>query len=245
VRGTVTTVAVVCAALALGACGGDSKRQDANEERRDYKVAVVTAEFPEQQKLAKRSEMEIAVKNVDTAVIPDVAITVKSFDTKNVDKSDTENSAVSVQPQRADPRTAIFVVNQSPVEFSQELGKGDSSLVDREVDPPRGTDNAGSAYVDTYALGSLKPGETKIFRWDVTAVVAGPFKLDYRVEAGFDGKAKAVLEDGGIPKGVFEGVIDNRAPEGDVDFDDGTTILRDNEAVGPKPPDTSNGPNDD
>jgi len=232
--------------LALGACGGDSKRQDANEQRADYKVAVLQAVFPEEQKLAKRSVMEITVKNVDTKSIPDIAITVKSFDTKGVDESDTDNAAVSVQPQRADPREAVFVVNQSPVEFTQDIGGGDPSLVDREVDPPRGTDNAGSAYVDTYALGGLAPGQTKTFRWDVTAVMAGPFKLDYRVEAGFDGKAKAVLDDGGIPKGVFEGVISDRAPEGDVDFDDGKTIIRDNkEKIGPRPPDRSNGPNDD
>jgi len=48
-----------------------------------------------------------------------------------------------------------------------------------------------TAYVGTWALGPLKPGEQKTFRWDVTAVRAGPYEITYEVAAGLDGKAKA------------------------------------------------------
>ncbi len=59
---------------------------------------------------------------------------------------------------------------------------------------PKGCD---TAYVDTWACGPLKPGREKTFRWSVTAVKAGPFKLDWRVAAGLNGKARAVSVSGG------------------------------------------------
>lgn len=231
------------AATAVGGCGGGQKRQDADEPAGQFKVKVLEARFPERQKLAKRSEMRIVVKNVGDRTIPDLSVTVKSFDRKERD-ADEENRAVSAQPQLADPRSPVFIVNKSPVEYTQDLGAGESSLVDREVDPPRGTEASGS-YVDTYSLGPARPGETKEFRWSVTASVAGPFKLRYRVNAGLDGRARALLAGGGTPAGDFSGTIEDRRFDADVDFEDGRTIVREGERIGPKPPDRSNGPNDD
>ena len=236
-------VAALATATALGGCGGGQKRQDADEPAGQFKVKVVEARFPERQKLAKRSEMLIVVRNVDDRTIPDLSVTVKSFDRKERD-ADEENRAVSAQPQLADPRYPVFIVNKSPVEYTQDLGAGEPSLVDREVDPPRGTEASGS-YVDTYSLGPAGPGETKEFRWSVTASVAGPFKLRYRVNAGLDGRARAVLAAGGSPTGEFTGAIEDRRFDADVDFDDGRTIVREGERLGPKPPDRSKGPNDD
>jgi hypothetical protein len=177
---------IACAALIAG-CGGGGPRQDANEPSGDFKVQVVAAKFPDHQSLAKRSTMVIAVKNVDTRTIPNVAVTVNSFDqTKN-------------DPSLADPRRPQFIVNTGP----------------------RGGD---TAYVGTSALGPLQPGETKTFRWDVTAVVAGKYRLKYAIAAGLNGKARAVLSSGGTPTGVFEGTISNKAPQAKV-ADDGHTIV--------------------
>ncbi len=55
----------------------------------------------------------------------------------------------------------------------------------------------------TSALGPLKPGQTKTFKWDVTAVVAGKYSLKYAIAAGLNGKAKAVLAGGGAPTRPF------------------------------------------
>jgi hypothetical protein len=132
--------------------------------------------------------MVIAVKNVDSKTIPNVAVTVKSFDKR------------SAATGLADPRRPLFVVNKGP------LG-GDT------------------AYVDTAALGPLKPGQTKTFSWDVTAVVAGPYTLRYAVAAGLNGKAKAVLAGGGAPTGSFSGSISSKAPQAHV-ADDGKTIVK-------------------
>jgi hypothetical protein len=178
--------ALACVVLMAG-CGGGGERQDADEQSGDYKVQVVEAKFPDHQSLAKRSTMTITVKNVDSKTIPNVAVTVKSFDqTKN-------------DPTLADPRRPQFIVNKGPA-------GGDT------------------AYVGTSALGPLKPGETKTFTWDVTAVVAGKYSLKYAIAAGLNGKAKAILASGGTPRGEFTGTISSRAPSAKV-ADDGKTVV--------------------
>ena len=178
--------ALACVVFVAG-CGGGGERQDADEQSGDYKVQVVEAKFPDHQSLAKRSTMTITVKNVDSKTIPNVAVTVKSFDqTKN-------------DPTLSDPRRPQFIVNRGP-------SGGDT------------------AYVGTSALGPLKPGETKTFKWDVTAVVAGKYSLKYAVAAGLDGKARAILAGGGTPKGIFTGTISNKAPAAKV-ADDGKTVV--------------------
>jgi hypothetical protein len=181
------TPVVIASAVAIAGCGGGGPRQDADEPSGNYKVQVVEATFPDHQALAKRSVMTITVKNVDTKTIPNIAVTVKSFDQLKND------------PSLADPRRPQFVVNTGP----------------------RGGD---TAYVGTSALGPLKPGQTKTFNWDVTAVVAGKYSLKYAVSAGLDGKAKAVLAGGGTPRGEFTGTISNKAPQAKV-ADDGKTVV--------------------
>jgi hypothetical protein len=185
-RRSALAIPVLVGMLASG-CGGGGARQDANEPTGTYKIQVVEAKFADHQSLAKRSTMTITVKNVDSKTIPNVAVTVKSFDqTKN-------------DPTLSDPRRPQFIVNKGPA-------GGDT------------------AYVGTSALGPLKPGETKTFKWDVTAVVAGKYSLKYAVAAGLNGKARAILASGGQPRGVFSGTISNKAPDAKV-ADDGKTVV--------------------
>jgi hypothetical protein len=181
--------AVIAAAFLIAGCGG-GESQDADEPEGDFRVEVVNASFPEEQKLAKRSTMEITLKNVDQRTIPNVAVTVKSFDRKKEDED------------LADPSRPVFVVN-------------------------RGPQGGETAFVDTYALGPLRAGEEKTFSWNVTAVQAGPYKLDWSVAAGLHGKAKAVDADGrGAPRGTFSGRIDDEPPDTRV-ADDGRTVVPD------------------
>jgi hypothetical protein len=186
-RHRLVPIALVCAAVVASGCGGGGPRQDASEPSGNYKVQVLAAEFPAKQSLAKRSIMTITVKNIDTKTIPNVAVTVKSFDTR---KSD---------PSLADPTRPQFVVNTGP---------------------PGGD----TAYVGTSALGPLKPGEIRTFRWDVTAVVAGRYTLRYAVAAGLNGKARAVLAGGGSPSGAFSGNVSAKAPQAHVG-EDGKTVV--------------------
>ena len=199
-RGRFAFIAIAVSAVAIAGCGGDD-RQDENEPEGDFKVEVVSASFPEEQKLAKRSELEIVVRNADTKEIPNIAVTLKGLDKRKDD------------PDLADQRRPVFVVNGQFKEFG--------NIEDAQAKTPNGVENP--TYVDTWSLGPLKPGESKSFKWDVTAVQAGPYELNYAVAAGLDGKAKAVDTAGQPITGVFSGTISDVAPQTRI-ADDGKTI---------------------
>lgn len=112
-------------------------------------------------------------------------------------------------------------------ERESEVSPGRNSLKDSHTLPDEETGAATGddpTYVDTYTLGPLGPGETKTFRWAVTAVEPGPFNLRWRVEAGLHGKAKAILPGGGVPQGRFAGRVSNVAPDATVDFEGGRRV---------------------
>jgi hypothetical protein len=200
-RGSRGAFLACASALALTGCGG-GERQDEDEPEGRFRVQVVRAEFPEQQKLAKRSILEIAVKNVDRKRIRNVAVTLKGLDRRKED------------PDLADPERPIFVINGRRREFG--------NIPDAQAAAPAGQERP--AYVDTWSLGTLAPGDTKVFRWDLTAVQAGPYRLSYLVSAGLDGKAVAVLPSGQRPEGVFTGNIEGEAPQARI-AEDGKTVI--------------------
>jgi hypothetical protein len=189
------------AAAALAACGG-GERQDADEPEGTFEVEVVEARFPSEQKLAKRSELRISVRNAGSETIPNVAVTVKGFEHQEADQ------------RLADPNRPTFVINGEPASIG--------GLPESRPRAPRGGD---TSYVGTWALGQLAPGKTKTFTWDVTAVHPGPYRVEYRVAAGLDGKAKAVLAGGAPPRGVFTGTVEDEPPDSRVG-EDGRTVIR-------------------
>jgi hypothetical protein len=105
---------------------------------------------------------------------------------KNVDTTTVPNMAVTVDGfdtrkedvRLSDPRRPIWVINSPP-------------------------DNATTAYTNTWAIGPVPAGQTRTLVWNVAAVRAGTYTVRFRVGAGLDGKAKARLPDGSIPKGSF------------------------------------------
>jgi hypothetical protein len=188
------------AALGLAACG--QPRQDEDEPTGNYHVSA-KASFPGDQKLAQRSEVVIKVRNEENRkTIPDVAVTLRGFDTK------TKQSDV------ADPNRPIFVINGHPAKVG--------GFPESKEDVPEGST---TSYVNTWALGPLKPGKTKVFKWSVTAVKAGPYSLRYRIAAGLNGKAKAVAVGGGPVRGGFKGKVSDTPPQTRVS-DDGKTVVR-------------------
>jgi hypothetical protein len=193
-------VATVCL-LAIAGCGG-GERQDENEREGNFPVEVVDAKFPESQKLAKSSDLVVTVRNAGKATIPNIAMTVNGFDERKTD------------PDLADPNRPVFALNGVQVEIAGFPEAKDAA--------PRGCD---TAYVNTWACGPLRPNQQKTFRWSVTAVQAGDFKVSWRVAAGLDGKAKAVAMGGGpAPRGSFSGKVSDAAPDVRV-ADDGKTIV--------------------
>jgi hypothetical protein len=187
--------------LALAGCGG-GQRQDENGPSGNFPVEVVKASFPEKQRLAKSSDLVLTVRNAGRETIPDIAMTVNGFDKR------------SSNPDLADPERPVFAINGVHVTIAGFPEAKDAS--------PRGCD---TAYVNTWACGPLKPNQMKTFKWSVTAVKAGNYRIQWRVAAGLNGKAKAVAEGGGpAPSGQFAGTISDKAPTVRV-ADDGHTIV--------------------
>jgi hypothetical protein len=196
-------------AFAVAGCGGE-KQQDAQEPSGNFPVKVVSASFPQKQSLAKDSTMEIVVQNAGQQKIPTISVTVKCG--KGLGGS--FQTAVSEQGNNADPQRPQFVVNKIPTATTRVNPPLDPAPLERS-----------SAYVDTYPLGPLAPGRSATFRWDVSAVKAGPYRLCWRVNAGLYDKAKAVPSAGGGPiAGEFAGVVSNRAPKAIIG-DDGRTVI--------------------
>lgn len=201
---------------ALAGCGSQVVKgdpQDRSEPVGNFPIRVQSATFPGGQKLAKDSSMQIVVENAGQKRIPDVNVTVKcgkglggSFMT-TVDESDV-----------ADPERPQFIVNKIPTRTERVNPPLDPAPLERS-----------SAFVDTYPLGPLDPGRTATFRWDVTAVKAGPYRLCWRVNAGLYGKAKAVASsDSELPiSGEFKGAVSNKPPKADI-AGDGHTVIESN-----------------
>ena len=165
------------AGFVAAGCGG-GERQDADEPSGTFPVDVVKATFPTKQRLAETSELQIAVRNAGDKAVPNVAVTVES------DEADQTAAAAafaeaSDQPGLADPSRPVWVLDTGP--------------------------HGGiTAYVNTWALGPLEPNQTKTFVWRVTAVKSGVHAIKYKVAAGLDGKAKAVVAGGNEePTGSF------------------------------------------
>jgi hypothetical protein len=192
---------VACALVAVAGCGG-GERQDENEAEGSFPVEVVSAEFPEEQKLAKSSDLLVTVRNAGGKTIPNIAMTVEGFDERKGD------------PELADPSRPVFALNGVQVEIA--------GFPEAKEAAPRGCD---TAYVNTWACGPLRPNEQKTFRWSVTAVKAGNFDIEWKVAAGLDGKARAVAPGGGpAPRGKFAGSISDEPPDSRV-ADDGKTVV--------------------
>jgi hypothetical protein len=169
--------ALALAGVVVAGCGG-GERQDSNEPSGTFPVDVVKATFPTQQRLAESTQLQIAVRNTGNKTVPNVAVTVES-DEANQTAASAAFAEASEQPGLADPSRPVWVLN---------------------VGPRGGV----TAYTNTWALGQLRPNQTKTFVWHVTAVKAGVHAIKYKVAAGLDGKAKAVLAGGNEePTGTF------------------------------------------
>ena len=185
-------------------------RQDKDEPKGNFPVAVEDASFPLKQDLAESSTMKLVVRNAGNQRIPNIAVTVQCAGSKNGQNGSFDRQIAGTQ--QADKNRPNFVVDRIP---------GSARPASRQqLDPLERS----SAYVNTYPLGPLAPNRTATFEWSVTAVRAGDFRLCYRVSAGLDGKAKAVPASGSLPIAEeWNGVVSRAAPKTGV-ADDGKTI---------------------
>jgi hypothetical protein len=216
--------------IAVAGCGSGT-RQDADEPKGNFPVQIIDASFPESQSLAKTSNMTIVVRNPGPKTIPVVSVTVKCASAKGGSGGSPSGAGSTggfsyrtTYPGVADPARPRFIVNRVPTRTPRQYDRGRLDPLERS-----------SSYVDTFPLGSLAAGRSVTFRWNVTAVKAGPFRICYRVNAGLDGKAKAVpaRSDEAID-GEFTGVVDQKPAQAHIGPDDKTVV--EGEAGGPSGP---------
>jgi hypothetical protein len=177
---TIGAAMVACGALVSG-CGGGSE-QNAHEAKRTYAMKVLSASFPAKQAVARPAQLVISVRNTPGHVVPDVAVTVDSF------------NYTATTPELAANKRPIWAI---------ERGPGTSAALpvqSQEVSPPGGGQ---TAYVNTWALGPLAAGRTQTFIWRVVPVKPGAHTVRYAIAAGLGGHARAALSSGAAVQGQF------------------------------------------
>ncbi|MEJ7785388.1 MAG: hypothetical protein WKF96_11330 [Solirubrobacteraceae bacterium] len=98
-----TATGLCAVAVLVAGCGGGT-RQDAEEPSGTFEVEVVSAKFPEQQKLARQERLVLEVRNADTKTIPNVAVTINpGFAVR------------SNRPDLADPNRPVWIVDDGPL----------------------------------------------------------------------------------------------------------------------------------
>jgi hypothetical protein len=188
-------------AAALGAAGCGASRQDADEPSGRFHVRVTGASFPSRQSLSESARMRIEVRNADKKTLPNVAVTVRTKPKDGGAAPEAFGVADTSDARLADSSQPIWIVDSGP--------KGGAS-----------------AYTDTWALGSMFPGETKTFDWRVLPVRPGDYTITYRVSPGLDGKAKPA--NGERTRGSFRVTISGDPVPARVD--DNGNVVRGEEA---------------
>lgn len=173
--------ALALASLSAAGCGGGA-HQDAGEAGGTFQVKLVHASFSKGQAVARPATMELQVRNTGSRTMPNVAVTVDSF------------NYTSNAPELAANKRPVWAIEQGPGAIAK------APVETQEVSTPGGGQ---TAYLNTWALGRLAPGKTASFTWKVVPVKPGTHTVRFAVAAGLAGRAKARLASGGIAHGQF------------------------------------------
>jgi hypothetical protein len=200
--------AAAAAGLVVAACGSGA-RQDAQEVKGKFPVRISAASFPASQRLAEHTNLVISVRNSGRRTLPDVAVTIldANADTASQAFGQSVGGTSQVLASRSRP---IWIVDRPPGPCQYSCKQG-------------GPGGAVTAYSNTWALGALGPGQTAKFKWGLTAVKAGKYRIRYQVAAGLNGKARAVDSAGRQPTGTFRVTIKN-APQQSFVNDQGQVV---------------------
>jgi hypothetical protein len=190
-----------CAALAASGCG--AARQDVHEPNQTYAMRVLASRFPPLQAISRPTSLLLIVQNTSAHTAPNVAVTLDSF-------YYTEH-----YPELAANKRPVWIVEHGPGSIPQ------SPVQSTAISAPGGGQ---TAYVNTWALGPLAPGATRVFRWQVVPVKAGTHTVHYAVAAGLAGRAKARLAAGGLVHGQFTAYIAPTPPSRHVDPRTGAVV---------------------
>lgn len=228
-RSLLGALLAAAAASALAACGGGDS-QAAGEPEGDFPVEVVTATFPEHQRVADTSELRLGVRNTGEETIPDLALTIFTEPVVSAAEagqdpgvSDTDVSPGADTPVESEGDSAEQATSSGDDSEVSGTAGGSFSIVDQQPDlaiPYRpvwvlesgfpklaGEDasaGAATALSNTYSFGSLDAGDTLEVVFKLTAVQSGDYTVNYRVAASLYGKSVAVTDSGGVPEGRID-----------------------------------------
>jgi hypothetical protein len=189
-----TTLAAIAIAIAPAACGSGAA-QDAKAPSGTFPVEVVAAKWTKFQRLAQRSRLTIAVRNVGTKTIPNLAISICNTTCAYPAPTGQGTSVAAFakylnMPGLASHSRPVWIIQRppGPCGYSCQTG-GQGAYV--------------SSDANTWQSGSLRPGATATFSWGLTAVEPGRYVVAYQVAGDLYGKAKTVLPGGSQPAGTF------------------------------------------
>ena len=201
-RGAPARFGAIVAAFAVGAglaaCGG-TERQDADEPEGDFPVEITEAAFPNKQRLAETSNLELEIENVGDEQVPDLAVTI-CVDTCDADGS---FSIRSEQPGLANPSRPVWILEN---DYPKLLTPG---LDAKDLDEAP-TAGAEAAQTNTFSFGPVAPGDSVDIVWQVTPVKGGTYTIHYEIAAGLAGNANAVTADGSKVEGEFAVTISTK-----------------------------------
>jgi len=183
----------VAVAALLAACGGSSP--DANQPGGTYRVKVVTAQFPTEQRLGQTSLLRIGVRNTGAKTVPALTVTA-SIAGEEGQTSSLPFGIHDPQPGLAQPDRPVWVLAEHFPKLAGSSEPGGAETSNRK----------------TFDLGPLKPGSTTEAVWKLSAVKAGRYTLLYKVDAGLSGTAKAEGPGGVAPGGSFAVKISSVPP---------------------------------
>ena len=150
-----------------------------------------------------------------------VAVVRASFPTKQ-HLAQPERFVIAVRNTGREAVPNVAVTVSSFAERSEQAGLADPERAVWIVDSsPSGGQ---TAYVNTWALGRLAPGQTRRFVWRVTAVRAGTHTVKWQVAAGLNGKAKATLAGNRAPAGSVTVAVSDKPAQARVDPKTGKVV---------------------
>ena len=154
---------MVALALLAAGCGGSTQAD--SEPSGHFRVEVSGATFPAHQQISQPVTLRIRVRNADSKTVPNVAMTVETRPAIR-GQAPIAFGQHAVDPRLADTAQPVWVLDRGPV-------GGDT------------------AYTNTWALGALAPGRTRVFVWHLMPARAGAYVVAYRLSPGLTGKAQA------------------------------------------------------
>jgi len=178
------TAAAAAVALALAGCGGSEAPEP--EPSATYSVAIPVRAFPARQSLAEHVQLRLDVRNESTRTIPNVSVTLE-----------TGNGP-----------------DGTVIAFGSRLeGKGLASRSRPVWIVDDGPLSGETAYANTWALGSIRPHDTRSFTWNVVPVRAGHYRLRYRLTGSTTGRSQLRLANGDAARGSFEVNVSGKPAE--------------------------------